>query len=72
VSALELCFLLPQTQTLLSELQTEWNTQNSNFLKQASAHDGMVAQLGVTVTFYLLHFFFFFFSSYFDGLMWKN
>jgi len=56
VSALELRFLLPQTQTLLSELQTEWNTQNSNFLKQAAVRDGMFAQLGVTVTFCVLHF----------------
>jgi len=68
VSALELRFLLPQTQILLSELQTEWNTQNSNFLKQAAVHDGMFAQLGVTVTFCVLHFF----SPYFDGFLWKN
>jgi hypothetical protein len=67
MSALELCFLLPQTQTLLSELQTEWNTQNSNFLKQAAIHDGVFAQLGVTVTFCVSHFF-----SYFDGFLWKN
>jgi len=68
VSALELHFLLPQTQTLLSELQSEWNTQKSNFLKQAAIHDGMFAQLGVTVTFCVLHFFFFLF----DGFLWKN
>lgn len=58
MSALELRFLLPQTQTLLSELQIEWNTQNSNFLKQAAIHGGVFAQMGVTVTFCVLHFFF--------------
>jgi len=57
VSVLELRFLLPQTQTLLSELQTEWNTQNSNFLKQAAIHDGVFAQLGITMTFCLAFFF---------------
>jgi len=64
---MELCFLLPQTQTLLSELQTEWNTQNSNFLKRTAVHDDVFAQLGAIVTFCVLHFF-----SYFDGFLWKN
>jgi hypothetical protein len=63
VSALELHFLPPQTQTSLSELQTEWNTQNSNFLKQAAIQDGVFAKFGVTVTFCLTFFF-----SYFDGV----